>query len=256
MMNHILTEYRRLLESVCTSVRRRMQSRDGCILGKSTTSSLTSRYALSLLNPSHILITSQVISVITQALNLCGQDPMKKSSIEFMETTPPYFLCGSCPSRIVINFHQLVSRPIYRRKKDHVFIIPQIGHCHRHEAMAFSLLHEEEALGILIHPLEVGLVKKVNDSSRKAGAVRAAQVFGCRHCAQALPAGTISSDKSSSQVNASAGSISRSAEDHSHVVSGGKRSQRSVARPKNALALRARDWNALRSHLKAKYVHF
>jgi hypothetical protein len=141
--------------------------------------------------------------------------------------------------------------------------------------MQISLLSEAEADAILIQPLEIGLHKRLTDRSHKVLHEQQQCIYGCRHCTQERP---IVASSSSAAILVGGGAegtrepvaaqgqttdlqMADNVVDQTRGLDGesskqaarsNKKSNRHKAEtaPKQVL----RDFNALRSHVKAKCV--
>lgn len=64
-----------------------------------------------------------------------------------------------------------------------IFILSQVGHCHRHDEMKISL----SLLAVVgtESNYEFGLVKRLLGCESKASRLQALRIYGCRHCSSA-----------------------------------------------------------------------
>jgi hypothetical protein len=120
----------------------------------------------------------------------------------------------------------------------------QIGHSARHEDMEISLLTEQQANVVLTQPLEMGLHKHLADQTVKTVQEHHKRIYGCRHCTQRRP-NTVAdepmevAEPTPHPAANPPGAVEPNAANPHHAPE---------AEPKLVL----RDFNALRSHAKAK----
>jgi hypothetical protein len=117
--------------------------------------------------------------------------------------------------------------------------------------MKITFLSVAQADAILAQPLEMGLHKHLADRTRKTVQQHHERIYGCRHCTQVRPTGTIA-DEAMEAVEPTP-LPAEATEPDAATSAPAWRTQAwhdAKAEPKVVL----RDYNALRSHCKAKCV--
>ncbi|KAH7910256.1 hypothetical protein BJ138DRAFT_129661 [Hygrophoropsis aurantiaca] len=155
----------------------------------------------------------KVTAVISQVLELCGADEQHRDASAIVHAVGPRFRCLTC--KMLMDFRSV------------------IGHAQRHDHMKVELVPNNESNP---YTFQFGLSVKLLDLGRKAAKMRALQNYRCCHCAVQSAPRDVAATNVTSQASA--------------IAPGDKAEP---LRLQSAKEVKLFDFNALRSHVKAKH---
>ncbi|KAH7922757.1 hypothetical protein BV22DRAFT_1131164 [Leucogyrophana mollusca] len=168
-------------------------------------------------SPDQFVKDEKVAVVISRVLVLCGASEDDKGSSEVVHALGPRIRCLSCEAFIVMDFRSVA------------------GHAQRHDDMQVELLPETVGAAVPTDPFESGLCAKLMDLGHKARKMQGLQNYRCRHCLQIGAVLSRGSDQAAPDLYGVGTGTSESS---------GKGVGKKV---------KLFDFNALRSHMKAKH---